>query len=208
VAWADDDDCKPRGRRCTRNRQCCSKNCINNPSGSGKVCGCPTGKTPCQGRCVTNCTSPKVLDTNTCECVCPGSCEGGQVFNANCQCECPTGQVLCNDACVSNVCDAGEVFNPTTCQCGACSPAGNCFGGGFPECGNGCVCVQTLEGTGFCAAVTGCLSLQTCTITADCPTGHACSESTCCAERVCLPPCAGTGGLAAARGAGPTIVGA
>jgi CXCXC repeat len=79
----------------THNRQCCSKNCINNPAGSGKVCGCPTGKTPCQDRCVTNCTSPKVLDTSTCQCVCP------------------SGQVECNGACVSNQCGTTQIFNPT-----------------------------------------------------------------------------------------------
>jgi hypothetical protein len=98
VAWADDDDCKPRGRRCKRNRQCCSKNCIDNPSGSGKVCGCPTGKTPCGGRCVTNCPPPKVLD-------------------ANCQCVCPPGQAECNGSCVSNSCPPGQIFDPSRCAC-------------------------------------------------------------------------------------------
>ena len=139
VAWADDDDdCKPRGRRCKRNRQCCSKNCIENPSGSGKVCGCPTTKTPCGGRCVTNCTPPKVLDAN-CQCVCESgqvecsngscvsnSCPDGQSLNTTtCQCECPPGQVLCNGSCVSNSCSEGQIFDPSRCTCVAqCLPEG------------------------------------------------------------------------------------
>ena len=50
VAWAT--DCKPYGRRCTGDRQCCSRNCIRNPSGEGRICGCPTGRTRCGDRCV------------------------------------------------------------------------------------------------------------------------------------------------------------
>src|SRR5215210_3357636 len=53
VAWAD-DDCRSFGRRCRRDRQCCSKNCVRR--GDDKVCVCPEGKTRCGGRCVTNCT--------------------------------------------------------------------------------------------------------------------------------------------------------
>ena len=149
VAWADDDDCKRRGRRCTRNRQCCSKNCIENPAGrGGKVCGCPTGKTPCQEHCVKNCTSPKVLDTNTCQCVCPTvACEGGTVNSTTCECECAPLKTLVNGQCVCPTINCGAVgtLNPNTCAC-ECDPE-------FPDlCENNSDpnlqgCCPTLEGT-------------------------------------------------------------
>ena len=130
----------------THNRQCCSKNCINNPAGSGKVCGCPTGKTPCQDRCVTNCTSPKVLDTSTCQCVCP------------------SGQVECNGACVSNQCGTTQIFNPDTCMCEqvGCAPA--------TVCGTNCTCrarVATCSGIGGECIETGTVNCDV-TTCADC----------------------------------------
>src|SRR5919112_1701909 len=68
AAWAD-DDCRGFGRRCRRDRQCCSRNCVRR--GDDKVCGCPEGKTRCGGRCVSNCTGGGTLDPDTCECGCP-----------------------------------------------------------------------------------------------------------------------------------------
>jgi hypothetical protein len=47
-----DDDCRGFGRRCRRDRQCCSKNCVRR--GDDKVCGCPKGKSRCGLRCI-NC---------------------------------------------------------------------------------------------------------------------------------------------------------
>jgi hypothetical protein len=71
-----------------------------------------------------------------------------------------------------------------------------------------CFCLGTVEGTGFCHRDSFCDELQTCTTTLDCPPGYACSASTCCSvEGVCIPPCAGTSDLPAARGAGPTTAG-
>jgi hypothetical protein len=104
VAWAN--DCRRLGRECRRDFQCCSKNCVRR--GDDKVCGCPTGKTRCGGRCVTNCTGGVTLDPNTCEC------------------GCPSGQVLCNGACVSDQCDIGQTFDPTTCQCWSACPDQPC----------------------------------------------------------------------------------
>ena len=131
AAWAA---CKPLARKCTANSQCCSRNCTKNPQGNGKICGCPTGKTLCGGRCVTNCTAPKVLNTD-CQCVCPAPktlvggacvcptvvCEGGTV-NANCQCECPAPRSSLVDGecvCPPVACGTKQTLNPNTCQCEA-----------------------------------------------------------------------------------------
>jgi hypothetical protein len=108
-------------------------------------------------------------------------------------------------------CGTNETFNPETCECEVvgCSPAGSCGNiqlgcEGDPNCG----CLQTVEGIGFCASDGPCDAAQTCTTTADCPAGYACSAVTCCPNvTVCVPPCAGTSGLTAARTAGPTILG-
>jgi hypothetical protein len=111
IAWAD-DDCKRFGRRCTRDRQCCSRNCVRR--GDDKSCGCPTGNLRCGGRCVAKCTAPKVLDTDTCQCVCTpnADCTGssGTVNPATCECECPPNMAfhLLSGRCVSAVCEAAD----------------------------------------------------------------------------------------------------
>jgi hypothetical protein len=55
AAWAA--KCKPLLQKCMANRQCCSKNCIKNPRGRGRICGCLTGQTlcPASNSCVPNC---------------------------------------------------------------------------------------------------------------------------------------------------------
>jgi hypothetical protein len=98
AAWAA---CKQPFHKCTANSQCCSRQCIKNPQGNGKICGCPTGKTLCPAgnQCVTCSNTGEVVNLTTCKC------------------ECPSGTVLCNNACVSNVCSGGRVFNQATCKC-------------------------------------------------------------------------------------------
>jgi hypothetical protein len=118
VALADDDDCRGFGRRCRRDRQCCSKNCVRR--GEEKVCVCPEGKSRCGGRCVTNCTGGATLNPQTCQCVCPTvACEGGIVNSTTCECECAPPKTLVNGQCVCPTINCGAVgtLNPNTCAC-------------------------------------------------------------------------------------------
>jgi hypothetical protein len=168
AAWAA---CKPLARKCTANYQCCSRNCIKNPQGNGKICGCPTGKTLCGGRCVTNCTAPKVLNTSTCSCECPPdeACTtiGGTVNPTTCECECPTGKTICQGQCVPNACSSIQTFNPATCRCETklanCTPGtNNCCPGMASTC-------YAVEGGAVCA------TLIDCTFTCNhCPSGSIC----------------------------------
>jgi hypothetical protein len=181
VALADDDDCRGFGRRCRRDRQCFSKNCVRR--GDDKVCGCPEGKTRCGGRCVTNCTGGGTLNPQTCECGCPG------------------GQVECNGSCVSNSCSEGQIFDPSICACVAqCLPnqrsctadtqcrSGICtipFGASSPFCfscrgfGGACAANQTCC-TGTCENGTCCGSEgQGCGVDADCCSGATCQGGLC-----------------------------
>jgi hypothetical protein len=123
----------------------------------------------------------------------------------------PTGKKCNKDAqCCSGNCSRSGTSRFGTCAAAdnTCSPGGSC--GEAQTClGDAeCVCFQTVEGTGFCHRDQPCEGSQTCTRTADCPTGYACVAVSCCGEpAICLRPCAGTGGLAAARAAGPTTTG-
>jgi hypothetical protein len=122
AAWAA---CKQPFSKCTANSQCCSRQCIKNPKGNGKICGCPTGKTLCPAgnQCVTC--------TNT-----------GEVVNlTTCKCECPSGTELVNGACVSpSICTVNQT-------CGGCGDPL------FPDNGHACRCLARADGTGnFCAS--------------------------------------------------------
>src|SRR5918998_5025572 len=104
VAVAD-DRCKPTGKKCKKNKQCCSGNC------SGGTCAaCPSGQVLCGGSCVSN------------------SCltNSGQVFNTTtCQCECPSGTLtLSNGTCVTS-CFVGDCPGCEGCAVGI--SANYCF---------------------------------------------------------------------------------
>jgi hypothetical protein len=162
AAWAA---CKQPFSKCTANTQCCSRRCIKNPQGNGRICGCPTGKTLCPAgnQCVTC--------TNT-----------GEVVNlTTCKCECPADTELCNNACVSKVCGANESFNTTTCQCEAVgctagssvTPCGMCTHGRNPFIG--CGCYERADGTGTFCLNFGCSS---CIRSCDrCPSGSVCVKT-------------------------------
>jgi hypothetical protein len=168
VALADDDDCRGFGRRCRRDRQCCSKNFVRR--GDDKVCGCPEGKSRCGGRCVTDCT-------------------GGTLNPQTCQCGCPSGQVLCNGNCVSTSCPTGQTLNTTTCQCECPSGTvtlsnGTCAkpcSGPCPGCFS---CAQAISDN-YCVNLDG--SLAPCATDSECPTGEFCSGFIC---RVACTPSA------------------
>jgi hypothetical protein len=173
VALAD-DDCRSFGRRCRRDSQCCSRNCVRR--GDEKVCGCPEGKTRCGGRCVAKCTGGQTLDPETCEC------------------GCPSGQVPCNGNCVSGSCPGGQTLNTTTCQCecpsgrvllsnGTCATPCSTV----PECPN-CVCIGASVNPDFLTSFCGTIDFGgSCETDANCPTGQFCArigEGT-----SCLPAC-------------------
>ena len=168
VAWAT--DCKPYGRRCTGDRQCCSRNCIRNPSGEGRICGCPTGRTRCGDRCVNlqrnenNCGSCGNRCAEEQECV-SGACEGG-------------GPAGCTPGTFG---ECGSCTHPdgTTafCHCGTLADGTGtfCFFGGFcrSSCADcavlypGTVCVQTPScntGTAPVACVYPCSNGQPCPV--------------------------------------------
>jgi Stigma-specific protein, Stig1 len=93
VAWAT--DCRRYGRRCTGDRQCCSRRCIRDPSGEGRICGCPTGQTRCGDRCVNLQRSERHCGS------CGNRCaDGAECVNGMCQ-----GEVLCPD--LRPVCSEG-----------------------------------------------------------------------------------------------------
>jgi hypothetical protein len=143
VALAD-DDCRRFGRRCRRDSQCCSKNCVRR--GDDKVCGCPEGKTRCNDGCVNLKTDERHCGScsNSCaegqECVggmcqgggCPSGtttcgtecCAGGQECVGG-VCQCPSGTTLCGGNCVDN-CQSGQTLDPSTCQCLSTCPDQPC----------------------------------------------------------------------------------
>jgi hypothetical protein len=143
VALAD-DDCRSFGRRCRRDSQCCSRNCVRR--GDEKVCGCPEGKRRCDDRCVNLKTDERHCGScsNSCEAgqecvrgVCQGGCPSGTTTcGTECcaegqecvggVCQCPSGTTLCGGNCVSNQCDTGQTFDPTTCQCLSACPEQPC----------------------------------------------------------------------------------
>jgi hypothetical protein len=173
AAWAA---CKHPFRKCTANRQCCSRRCIRNPQGNGRICGCPTGQTLCPAgnQCVTCTNSGEVVDLTTCKC------------------ECPTGTELCGGQCVSS-CTGGEVLDPTTCQCGptACPEVSCC-----------CVCNYQNPVTGdyvyICNTTYTTITLEQCYQSCQSATpppgtillpnhGYACESGSSGRQRVCLP---------------------
>jgi hypothetical protein len=90
VALAD-DRCKPTGKKCKKNSQCCSGNC------SGGTCApCPSGQEVCGGSCVsTSCFQGQIFDTSSCACVaqCIPPAVAGNCVRSTIEC-CPGS--ICN----------------------------------------------------------------------------------------------------------------
>jgi hypothetical protein len=171
---AADDECKPLEKKCRKNQQCCSGNCVDRkcaacPSGTS-ACGtqcCPSGETCLHG--IACCPNAKVCGTGAfaicckgeaqscveglCQCNDPGTlpcadqcvgCEGGTVNSETCLCECPSGTTLIGSTCCPNARVCGTGTSVTCC------PEGQ-------ECGDGACCISN----GFsntCTADTQCCS--------------------------------------------------
>lgn len=101
------------------------------------------------------------------------------------------------------------------CDCCAESTcAQTCLGGSCfnaPSCDNdfGCVCFQTVEGTGFCHRGQPCSTTSPCSSSSQCPQGWACVSVTCCGpQSICVQPCTVIGPAALAfETEGPTTTG-
>ena len=148
VALAD-DDCRRFGRRCRRDSQCCSKNCVRR--GDEKVCGCPEGKRRCNDRCVN-------LKRNENHC---GSCSN----------RCAEGEQCVGGTCTSGACPPGRVeLSNGTCAISCGTP-------GSPDCSGSCTgqCAESYEvrGTGYCYT-TGSSDIP-CSADSACPIGEFCS---------------------------------
>jgi hypothetical protein len=90
---------------------------------------------------------------------------------------------------------AYEAAQSGGCDCCGTEPCPQeCAGGtctSLPSCGeSGCVCFQTVEGTGFCHRSQACAGLQPCSSSLQCPQGWACVSVTCCgSQSICIRPC-------------------
>jgi len=127
------------------------------------------------------CDQPLVLDSLSCQCVCPAPyepcglncCTGGSVCvdQSSGQCVCPDGSELCGGSCVS-LCGSGSVIDPNSCQCyqgcdvqcnvGQILDETTCTCGcapGYTDCGSEIGCVDLSLDTANCGACgLGCLS--------------------------------------------------
>jgi hypothetical protein len=131
IGEAAADDCKRNGKRCKKDKQCCSGNCDDSgtcadaPPTCGAIGATCTGNTDCcSGRCASGvcaepCPSGKVLLSNgTCARPCgdvPGACDGG-----------------CADAtCSPEISGAGAFCREDGSNSGTCATTSNCPSGQF-----------------------------------------------------------------------------
>jgi hypothetical protein len=118
---------------------------------------------------------------------CPGSCTN-------------LANDLNNCGGCGTVCATGEACIEGVCTAATCGPIeDSCFG--QVVCGDGCGTVPVVEGGCFCHQGSSCGDVPPCSATSDCPEGSVCAAS-CCEDLRCLPACANSGGLNAARAAG------
>jgi hypothetical protein len=156
-----DTQCKPLLKKCNKNAQCCSGNCIENPQGSGKVCGCAAGQTLCPGNnsCIQDCPPGEALDPTTCRCT--------QCQNAS---DCPTPDNECQRAtCTNGLCGVEHVPDGTSCDdLNPCTTNDVCTAG---------VCAGTLR--------EGCLRCQADPDCAEVPVDQ-CHRAVCGAQGFCV----------------------
>jgi hypothetical protein len=132
---AADDECKPTGKKCRKNQQCCSGNCSKSGTSRFGTCACQENGGTCSSG--TQC--------------CSGNCVSGTCA------ACPSGTMPCGTQCcqtTGETCVNGECCpNARVCTIGTsvtCCPEGQ-------ECGDGACCISN----GFdntCTADTQCCS--------------------------------------------------
>lgn len=121
------EKCKPLGHKCATDVECCSRQCIKNPQGQGKICGSvctpgqPCGTNSTSGACICSVT----VDGNT---VCIENAFVGCNACCTADSQCPTGTV-----CIANVTGISRCIprcgEPVSASCTSCSvncPPGGC----------------------------------------------------------------------------------
>jgi hypothetical protein len=163
---AADDGCKPTGKKCKKNKHCCSGNCSG-----GKCAACPPGQVLCNGSCVSN------------------SCPTGQTFNSStCQCECPSGQVLCsNGSC--GLPNGGTCTADTQCCSGTICANGKCCTPNFSSQTNPGACTADSECCSGICNPPGTLTTGFCffcrELRGSCAAGEECCRGECRNGRCC-----------------------
>lgn len=121
-----DSDCGNGGYINRQNCQCaCPNTCLHGGSqGSNCVCSCPS---PWAGqrceictRSSSECANGGYMDSQTCKCVCPNTCQNGGVQDANCGCTCPSPWVgpKCESCSLTQAnCENGSTLNSNQCKC-------------------------------------------------------------------------------------------
>jgi hypothetical protein len=127
IGEASADDCKRNGKRCKKDKQCCSGNCEGGTcaaactSNSGS---CTSGSECCSGNCksgtcVESCIPPNAI---TCDGTDPDTCPGG--INRGCTCSREaSGGAYCATVGTNTPCT-------TSCDC----PTGQFCRSDFPRC--------------------------------------------------------------------------
>jgi hypothetical protein len=118
---AADDTCKPIGKKCRKNAQCCSGNCAEGKCAPCKDPGvaCSSDSECCSGACCLTASGEKFCcDRPDGICCPPGS-------DALC---CSAGQVCCHDASIT-CCPAGTTCCPFLSPVPCCAPGGDCATG-------------------------------------------------------------------------------
>jgi hypothetical protein len=206
---AADDLCKPTGKKCRKDHQCCSGNCVNLtcsacPSGTtliGSTC-CPTAKVCGTGASAICCKGDaQSCVEGVCQCDDPGTlpcgeqcvgCEGGTVNSETCLCECPSGTTLIGSTCCPNARVCGSGTSVTCCpegqQCEGdvcsepCRPNGDSCTNHDECCSNNCV-------SGTCAACPAGSTLCGDNCVTNCPSGRTLNPSTCECDCTSGTPC-------------------
>jgi hypothetical protein len=110
---AADEGCKPNGKKCRKNAQCCSGNCANGTCAAACVANggaCTSGTQCCSGFCKGGTCAASCIPPGAITCVeeedCPNACRcrqdpsgafvclgRGTGIPCTTSCDCPTGQV-------------------------------------------------------------------------------------------------------------------
>jgi hypothetical protein len=156
---AADDLCKPTGKKCRKDTQCCSGNCSK--SGTSRF-----------GTCAAACTSNGGTCSSNTDC-CSGNCPSGTCCGSN-GVSCSTSGECCSGNCVSGTCSA--------CPSGMV-PAGNgtCIRPCDPNtpgvCGARCSCSQGADNNFYCSSGSSPAICQR--GLGSCPAGYFCGGTVC-----------------------------